>query len=154
MVKFGCKIWKIYPCEVCKFSILLYYARKRVIRFRNVITLFRAYYNKLRRDIFSTFYNILQPNFTTLQGPRSNFWIEGAKCLASQRRFSTFFRFSSTILRLRRVHVYCWAFFRSLLVNIGKNICMLFRPNPFAFFLLDVRVRFPKITGKMLMRCS
>ena len=108
-------------------------------------------------------------NKAHFQGPRSNFWIEGAECLASQgrgggwatiespfllRSFSTFFGFSSTILWLRRVHVYCWAFFRSLLVNVGKNLCMFFRPNPFAFFLLDVRVHFPKITAKMLMRCS
>ena len=45
-------------------------------------------------------------------------------------------------------------FFRSLLVNIGKNICMLFRCQIFCLLLLDVRVRFLKITAKMLIRCS
>ncbi len=44
------KMWKIQSCEVCDFCILLYYARKRVITFRK----------------FSTFYDILQPNFTIL----------------------------------------------------------------------------------------
>ena len=36
------KMWKIYLCEVCKFCILLYYARKSVITFRNLITFFHA----------------------------------------------------------------------------------------------------------------
>ena len=44
--------------------------------------------------------------------------------------------------------------FFSLLVNTGKNICMLFRRQSFCLLLLDVRVRFPKITAKMLVRCS
>ena len=103
------------------------------------------------------------------QGPRSNFWIEGAECLASQGRgggwgnnqvpilasfFFNFFPFFFNYLAVATCSCLLLRFFRSLLVNIGKNICMLFRPNPFAFFLLDVRVRFPKITAKMLMRCS
>ena len=39
-------------------------------------------------------------------------------------------------------------FFCSLLVNIGKKICMLFRRQSFCLLLLDVRVRFPKSQPK------
>ena len=61
-------MWKIWPCEVCEFCILLYYARKSVIRIRNVITLFlhntKVYkIRKTHRTILYTFYNTVQQNF-------------------------------------------------------------------------------------------
>ena len=36
-------MWRIYPREVCEFCILLYYARKSVITFRNVILTKRCF---------------------------------------------------------------------------------------------------------------
>ena len=44
--------------------------------------------------------------------------------------------------------------FRSLLVNIGKKYMYVFSTPILFSLLLDVRVRFPKIIAKMLMRCS
>ena len=41
---------------------------------------------------------------------------------------------------LRRVHVYC--FFRPLLVNTGKNLCML---QPFASYRLALRKKVLKV---------
>ena len=41
-------------------------------------------------------------------------------------------------------------FFRSLLVNIGKNICLLFRRQSFYLLLLDVRVGFPKVIANAM----
>ena len=45
-----CKMRKIQSCEVCEFCILLYYARKSVTAFRNVLPLFRAYYKSTQNS--------------------------------------------------------------------------------------------------------
>ena len=77
------------------------------------------------------------------QGPRSNFWIEGGRVEFPflLRSFSTFFRFFnflSFFLKLScgcDVFMFIVGFFRSLLVNIGKNVCMLFRRQSFCLLL-------------------
>ena len=115
------------------------------------------------------------------QGPRSNFWIEGGPnvylprgkegagegAVATMehpfllRPFSICFPFLLIFkvfflnyLAVATCSCLLLGFFRSLLVNIGKNICMFFRHQSFCLLLLDFRVRFPKITAIMLMRCS
>ena len=83
------------------------------------------------------------------KGPRSNFWIEGARmlsfpgegrglgqqssphsCFVLFQFFSVFVNFLSVFLKLScGCDVFMFivgVFFRSLLVNIGKNICMFF----------------------------
>ena len=37
-----CKMRKIYPCKVCEFCILLYYARKIDTVFSILVSIFRA----------------------------------------------------------------------------------------------------------------
>ena len=69
-------------------------------------------------------------------------------CFVLFQFFSVFVNFLSVFLKLScgcDVFMFIVGFFRSLLVNIGDSSCLL---------LLDVRVRFPKIAAKMLMRCS
>jgi hypothetical protein len=53
-----CKMRITKPCEVCRFSVILYYARE-------IDTAFRKN-GKLRRAILSAFYNISQRNFGIL----------------------------------------------------------------------------------------
>ena len=62
--KFGCKT--LQPCEVCKFCILLYYAWKSVITFRNLITHFRALYKSIQNSqtLQDFIFHILLHNFT------------------------------------------------------------------------------------------
>ena len=43
-------MWKIQSGEVCEFCMLLYYARKSVTTFRNVVTLFRASYKSIQKS--------------------------------------------------------------------------------------------------------
>ena len=74
-------------------------------------------------------------------------------CFALFQFFSVIFNFLSVFLKLScvcDVFMFLLGFFRSLLVNIGENICMFFRRQSFCLLLLDFRVRFPKITAKML----
>ena len=65
-----CTMLKIWSCKACEFSILLYYAGKSVTTFPHRGNAFpflntKVYkIRKLYRTIFSTLYNILQPNFT------------------------------------------------------------------------------------------
>ena len=70
-----CKTWKIFACKVCKFCILLYYAYDKIaelpVNFGHfVVSVILLYYKicKLRKRIFSVFYNISPPikhgNFT------------------------------------------------------------------------------------------
>ena len=79
-------------------------------------------------------------------------------CFVLFQFFSVFVNFLSVFLKLScgcDVFIFIVGFFfRSLLVNIGKNICMFFRRQSFCLLLLDFRVRFSKITAKTLMRCS
>ena len=95
------------------------------------------------------------------QGPRSNFWIEGAECLASQgweggrgnnrvpilaSFLFNFFPFFSTC------SCFLLGFFPFFISKYWKKY-MYVLSTP--ILLLDVRVRFPKITAKMsVMRCS
>ncbi len=43
-------MWKIQSGEVCEFCMLLYYARKSVTTFRNVVKLFRASYKSIQKS--------------------------------------------------------------------------------------------------------
>ena len=104
-------------------------------------------------------------NTNLKQGPRSNFWIEGAECLASKGRgegwgnnrvsilasfFFNFFPFFNffflNYLAVATCSCLLLGFFRSLLVNIGKNICTVcyFDANPFASFCWMSECVFPK----------
>ena len=71
-----CKIRKIYVCEICKYCIFLYYARKSLTtsgEFRLMwegVSALNTNMHKICKCIFSVFYNISQPklgNFTNLK---------------------------------------------------------------------------------------
>ena len=63
MVEKHRKMCKIQSCEVCEVCILLYYARKSVTTFQNVVTLFRAKY-KLKYTKFANFTWLYFTHFT------------------------------------------------------------------------------------------
>ena len=93
-------------------------------------------------------------------GKEAGATIESPFLLRSFSTFSRFFNFFSFLLKLISFAVATCScscllpgFFRSLFVNNGK-IYVLFRRQSFCLLLRDVRVRFPKITAKMLIRCS
>ena len=67
-----CKMWKMYACEDCKFVYFCITHEKLIPTSRNVRYQFsvrntKVYkIRKISRAIFSSFYNILQPNFAIL----------------------------------------------------------------------------------------
>ncbi len=52
--------------DVCEFCMFLYYSRKSVSTFRNVVTLFRAYYKSIQNSQTShdTYFSTKLHNFT------------------------------------------------------------------------------------------
>jgi hypothetical protein len=65
-----CKMRKIQLCKVCKFCILLYCVRKLIVAQNMVAISVRntKVYKicELCKSIFSTFYNISQPNYAAI----------------------------------------------------------------------------------------
>ena len=66
-----CKMWKILSRKACEFCIYFYYARKSSTTmwtscnaFSRVMQKYSCKIHKLYITVFSTFYNILQPDFT------------------------------------------------------------------------------------------
>ena len=75
IAKFGWKCYKIrkiWHRKVYEFSIILYYAQKKLVTFSVRDTNIYKF-DKLREAIFSVFHNICQPNFAILLILRCSF---------------------------------------------------------------------------------
>ena len=120
----------------------------------------------MRSCVFRFFYGEITK---CSQGPRSNFWIEGAECLASQGRegswgnnrvtilasfFFNFFPFFFNYLAVATCSCLLLGFFSFFISKYWKKCMYIISTQSFCLLLLDFRARFPKITAKMLMRCS